>query len=52
MKFTNTPFKLTLFLVLLLLHFSGFSQSKKQQELEERRRELTREIQQIWVLLF
>jgi septal ring factor EnvC (AmiA/AmiB activator) len=52
MKFTNTPFKLTLFLVLLLLHFSGFSQSKKQQELEERRRELTREIQQIGVLLF
>jgi replication fork clamp-binding protein CrfC len=37
---------------LLLLHFSGFSQSKKQQELEERRRELRREIQQIGVLLF
>lgn len=35
-----------------MLHFSGFSQSKKQQELEERRRELTREIQQIGVLLF
>ena len=52
MKFTNTPFKITLFLVLSLLHFSGFSQSKKQQELEERRRELTREIQQIGVLLF
>ena len=33
-------------------HFSGFSQSKKQQELEERRRELTREIQQIGALLF
>ena len=36
----------------MLLHFSGFSQSKKQQELEERRRELRREIQQIGVLLF
>ncbi|MDA7727536.1 peptidoglycan DD-metalloendopeptidase family protein [Flavobacteriaceae bacterium] len=35
-----------------MLHFSGFSQSKKQQELEERRRELTREIQQIGALLF
>jgi septal ring factor EnvC (AmiA/AmiB activator) len=35
-----------------MLHFSGFSQSKKQQELEERRRELTREIKQIGALLF
>jgi len=35
-----------------MLHFSGFSQSKKQQELEERRRELRQEIQQIGVLLF
>jgi septal ring factor EnvC (AmiA/AmiB activator) len=31
---------------------SGFSQSKKQQELEERRRELRQEIQQIGALLF
>jgi septal ring factor EnvC (AmiA/AmiB activator) len=35
-----------------MLNFSGFSQSKKQLELEERRRELTREIQQIGALLF
>ncbi len=52
MKLTNTRFTFTTLLLLLLLHFSGFSQSKKQQELEERRRELRREIQQIGVLLF
>ena len=52
MKLTSTRFTLTIFLLTLMLHFSGFSQSKKQQELEERRRELTREIQQIGVLLF
>ena len=52
MRLTNTPFTLTLLLVALMLNFSGFSQSKKQQELEERRRELTREIQQIGALLF
>ena len=52
MKLTSTRFTLTIFLLALMLHFSGFSQSKKQQELEERRRELTREIQQIGVLLF
>ena len=52
MKPTSKRFTLTIFLLALMLHFSGFSQSKKQQELEERRRELTREIQQIGVLLF
>jgi len=52
MKLTNTRFTFTTLLLLLLLHFSGFSQSKKQQELEERRRELRQEIQQIGVLLF
>ena len=52
MKLTYTPFTLTVFLLTLMLHISSFSQSKKQQELEERRRELTREIQQIGVLLF
>ena len=52
MKLTNTRFTFTSLLLLLLLHFSGFSQSKKQQELEERRRELRQEIQQIGVLLF
>ena len=52
MKLTHTPFTLTVFLLTLMLHISSFSQSKKQQELEERRRELTREIQQIGVLLF
>ena len=52
MKLTNTRFTFTVLLLFLLLHFSGFSPSKKQQELEERRRELRREIQQIGVLLF
>ena len=52
MKLTNTRFTFTALLLFLLLHFSGFSQSKKQQKLEERRRELRREIQQIGVLLF
>jgi septal ring factor EnvC (AmiA/AmiB activator) len=52
MKLTSPRFTLILFLLTLMLHFSGFSQSKKQQELEERRRELTREIQQIGALLF
>ena len=52
MRLTKTPYTLTLLLVALMLNFTGFSQSKKQQELEERRRELTREIQQIGALLF
>ena len=52
MKLTSARFTLTILLLTLMLHFSGFSQSKKQQELEERRRELTREIQQIGALLF
>ena len=52
MKLTSPRFTLILFLLTFMLHFSGFSQSKKQQELEERRRELTREIQQIGALLF
>ena len=52
MKLTNTRFTFTALLLTLMLHFSGFSQSKKQQELEERRRELRQEIQQIGVLLF
>jgi len=52
MKLTNTRFTFTLLLLMLMLHFSGFSQSKKQKELEERRRELRSEIQQIGVLLF
>ena len=52
MKLSSARFTLTILLLSLMLHFSGFSQSKKQQELEERRRELTREIQQIGALLF
>jgi septal ring factor EnvC (AmiA/AmiB activator) len=52
MKPTSKRFTLTIFLLALMLHFSGFSQSKKQQELEERRRELRQEIQQIGALLF
>ncbi|GGG36230.1 murein hydrolase activator EnvC family protein [Bizionia arctica] len=39
-------------LVFTLSSFVGFSQSKKQQELEERRQELSREIKQINDLLF
>ena len=52
MKPTNSRFTLSVLLLMLMLHFSGFSQSKKQQELEERRRELRQEIQQIGALLF
>ena len=52
MKLSNSPFTLALVLFTLMLNFSGFSQSKKQLELEERRRELTLEIQQIGALLF
>ena len=52
MKLSHRPFSLTVLLLTLMLHMSSFSQSKKQQELEERRRELTQEIQQIGVLLF
>jgi|SaaInl0LU_22_DNA_1037365.scaffolds.fasta_scaffold10151_2 septal ring factor EnvC (AmiA/AmiB activator) len=52
MKLTSTRFTLTIFLLTLMFHLSGFSQSKKQQELEERRRELRQEIQQIGALLF
>ena len=52
MKLTSPRFTLILFLLTFMLHFSGFSQSKKQQELEERRRELRQEIQQIGALLF
>ena len=52
MKLSNSPFTLALVLFTLILNFSGFSQSKKQLELEERRRELTREIQQMGALLF
>ena len=52
MKLTNSRFTLAILLLTLMLHLSGFSQSKKQQELEQRRRELQREIQQISMLLF
>ena len=52
MKLTSTRFALTIFLLTLMFHLSGFSQSKKQRELEERRRELRQEIQQIGALLF
>ena len=52
MKLINSRFTLTIFLLTLMFHLSGFSQSKKQQELEERRRELRQEIQQIGALLF
>jgi len=52
MKLTNSRFTLAILLLTLMLHLSGFSQSKKQQELEQRRRELQREIQQISTLLF
>ena len=52
MKLTNSRFTFGVLLLMLMLHISSFSQSKKQQELEERRRELQREIQQIGSLLF
>ena len=52
MKLTKTRFTFRALLLLLMLHSSGFSQSKKQQELEERRRELQFEIKQIGALLF
>ena len=52
MKLTHSRcFLATLFLT-LALHLSGFSQSSKQKELELRRTELQREIQQITTLLF
>ena len=52
MKLSNSRFTFGVLLLMLMLHISSFSQSKKQQELEERRRELQREIQQIGSLLF
>jgi septal ring factor EnvC (AmiA/AmiB activator) len=51
MMHKNTYTKIVL-LVFLLSSIVGFSQSKKQQELEERRQELRREIKQINDLLF
>ena len=45
-------FKYIFLLVFTLSSIGGFSQSKKQQELEERRQELRREIKQINDLLF
>ncbi len=52
MKLSNSRFTFGILLLMLMLHISSFSQSKKQQELEERRRELQREIKQIGSLLF
>jgi septal ring factor EnvC (AmiA/AmiB activator) len=51
MRHKNT-LKYLFLLVLTLSSLVGFSQSKKQQELEERRQELNREIKQINDLLF
>ena len=51
MRHKNT-FKYIFLLVFTLSSMVGFSQSKKQQELEERRQELRREINQINDLLF
>ncbi|HLV39136.1 murein hydrolase activator EnvC family protein [Xanthomarina sp.] len=51
MRQKNT-FKYIFLLVFILTSTLGFSQSKKQQELEERRQELSREIKQINDLLF
>lgn len=51
MRYKNTLTYLFL-LVFTLSSLVGFSQSKKQQELEERRQELSREIKQINDLLF
>ncbi|HLV14671.1 MAG TPA: peptidoglycan DD-metalloendopeptidase family protein [Xanthomarina sp.] len=48
----NNTFKYIFILVFILTSTLGFSQSKKQQELEQRRQELAREIKQINDLLF
>ncbi|MEO8935108.1 MAG: peptidoglycan DD-metalloendopeptidase family protein [Xanthomarina sp.] len=48
----KSTFKYIFLLVFTLSSVVGFSQSKKQQELEERRQELNREIKQINDLLF
>ena len=40
------------FTLLVLSHFAGYAQSKRQLQLEERRRELQQEIRQITNLLF
>ena len=52
MKLINSRFSLAVLFLTLTLHLSGFSQSRKQRELEQRRTELQREIQQITTLLF
>ena len=52
MKFTHSRCSLATLFLTLALHLSGFSQSSKQKELELRRTELQREIQQITTLLF
>ena len=52
MKLTHSRCSLATLFLTLALHLSGFSQSSKQKELELRRTELQREIQQITTLLF
>ncbi|MDG1014842.1 MAG: peptidoglycan DD-metalloendopeptidase family protein [Flavobacteriaceae bacterium] len=52
MKLINSSFSLPVLFLTLTLHLCGFSQGKKQRELEQRRAELQREIQQITSLLF
>ena len=52
MKLINSRFSLAVLFLSITLHLSGFSQSRKQRELEQRRTELQREIQQITTLLF
>lgn len=52
MKLINSSFSLPVLFLTLILHLCGFSQGKKQRELEQRRVELQREIQQITSLLF
>ena len=52
MKPLHSRFSIGLLFLILALHLSSFGQSEKQQELEQRRRELQREIQQITSLLF
>ena len=52
MKLTHSRCSLATLFLTLAVYLSGFSQSSKQKELELRRTELQREIQQITTLLF
>lgn len=52
MKISTKYLSLLFFILLVFSHLDGYAQSKRQLELEERRRELQQEIRQITNLLF